>query len=84
MENIQRENLNPIEEATAFSIRIKSLILEEYGNKVNLLPYQEEIQDKIAEISAFSDNSKYVKQLSDLYSLSASSIANNLILMYHG
>ena len=66
MENIQRENLNPIEEATAFSIRIRSLILEEYGNKVKLVQYQEEIQDKLIQIWTFSKNNAYVKQLSEV------------------
>lgn len=61
MENIQRENLNPIEGVIAFSIRIKSMILSEYGNKTNLEQYQGEIQNKIMTIVGFSDDKSYVK-----------------------
>ena len=79
MQNFNFENLqhntstlidkNPIEEATAFSIRIKSIILSEYGKNATLVQYQDDIQEKIRAIARKSHDDPHVKKLSELYSL---------------
>lgn len=81
IENKQRENLNPIEEANAFYNRIKSLILKEYGKNANLIQNQKEIEEKIGNILLLSHNHRYIKKLEKLYDIGAKTIANKLHLL---
>jgi len=66
MENLQRENLTPIEEAKMFLTRLK------------MFPKYQKLSDSS---SSFRYNSELIKKLSKLYSISEGTIRNRLSLL---